>query len=260
MREEIAAGSPPLSASPRDRRRAGARRRRRPRRRCRRPRSRRRGCSTADPTRRSPNAVVLVQGSQILAAGAGARRAGGREGHRPRRRDAPAGIHRLHTHLTGESRRQLRPDFFDGLRRPITEQVFYGAEYARKTLEAGFTTVRDVGSTDDLDVGLRNAINGRPDPRARACWSRATPSAPPAATATTRAFRRTPSAPSRASSEGILHGADEGRAGRAPRRQVRRGRDQDVRLGRRALARRRRVGPSAHRGRARRRSSTRRTA
>jgi hypothetical protein len=29
-------------------------------------------------------------------------------------------------------------------------------EYARRTLLAGFTTVRDVGSRDLLDVGLRN--------------------------------------------------------------------------------------------------------
>ena len=38
---------------------------------------------------------------------------------------------------------------------------------ARKTLLAGFTTVRDVGSADFLDVGLRNAINAGvvPGPR-----------------------------------------------------------------------------------------------
>jgi len=38
---------------------------------------------------------------------------------------------------------------------------------ARKTLMAGFTTVRDVGGTDFIDVGLRNAINAGvvPGPR-----------------------------------------------------------------------------------------------
>ena len=31
--------------------------------------------------------------------------------------------------------------------------------YARRTLEAGFTTVRDVGAGEFIDVALRNAIN-----------------------------------------------------------------------------------------------------
>ena len=39
------------------------------------------------------------------------------------------------------------------------EQALYAALYARRTLEAGFTTVRNVGADDFVDVGLRNAIN-----------------------------------------------------------------------------------------------------
>jgi imidazolonepropionase-like amidohydrolase len=39
------------------------------------------------------------------------------------------------------------------------EQAHYAALYARRTLEAGFTTVRDVGSVDYVALGLRNAIN-----------------------------------------------------------------------------------------------------
>jgi imidazolonepropionase-like amidohydrolase len=31
--------------------------------------------------------------------------------------------------------------------------------HARRTLEAGFTTVRDVGVQEYIDVALRNAIN-----------------------------------------------------------------------------------------------------
>ena len=30
--------------------------------------------------------------------------------------------------------------------------------YAKRTLEAGFTTVRNVGAADFIDIGLRNAI------------------------------------------------------------------------------------------------------
>jgi imidazolonepropionase-like amidohydrolase len=39
------------------------------------------------------------------------------------------------------------------------EQALYGARNARVTLEAGFTSVRDVGSSDYIALGLRNAIN-----------------------------------------------------------------------------------------------------
>ena len=39
------------------------------------------------------------------------------------------------------------------------DSAFSGVVNARKTLEAGFTTVRDVGSLPFLAVDLRNAIN-----------------------------------------------------------------------------------------------------
>ena len=38
--------------------------------------------------------------------------------------------------------------------------------YARRTLEAGFTTVRDVGAPEFIDVALRNAINAGTSVRA----------------------------------------------------------------------------------------------
>jgi imidazolonepropionase-like amidohydrolase len=51
-----------------------------------------------------------------------------------------------------------------GLRRTIPESTLRAAEFARRTLMAGFTTVRE---GDYIDVGLRNAIaNGlTPGPR-----------------------------------------------------------------------------------------------
>ncbi|MFN2384810.1 MAG: amidohydrolase family protein [Thermoanaerobaculia bacterium] len=64
-----------------------------------------------------------------------------------------------HTHITQESSESWLTDFYESLRRPVAEQAFFGALYARKTLESGFTTVRDLGASDSIDVGLRNAIN-----------------------------------------------------------------------------------------------------
>jgi imidazolonepropionase-like amidohydrolase len=63
-----------------------------------------------------------------------------------------------HTHLTAESSENWYRDFFVALMRFPAEQAHYAALYARRTLEAGFTTVRDVGAADYVDVGLRNAI------------------------------------------------------------------------------------------------------
>ncbi|MBV8709978.1 MAG: amidohydrolase family protein [Acidobacteriaceae bacterium] len=72
-----------------------------------------------------------------------------------------------HTHLT----MAFNPDYNGArlleLSRPVPEQAIRATENARKTLMAGFTTVRDVGSSNFLDIGLRNAINAGvvPGPR-----------------------------------------------------------------------------------------------
>ncbi len=63
-----------------------------------------------------------------------------------------------HTHLTHERANDYNQGFVDGMRREVTEQAILATVYARRTIEAGFTTVRDVGSDDMLDVGLRNSI------------------------------------------------------------------------------------------------------
>lgn len=67
------------------------------------------------------------------------------------------GLIDLHTHLadTGSS-----ADLADPLKTSPVDTVLIGARNARLTLEAGFTTVRDVGTYRGLtDVALRNAIN-----------------------------------------------------------------------------------------------------
>ena len=72
-----------------------------------------------------------------------------------------------HTHLTDD----FDPDYngarLRDLQRPVAEKAIRATVNARKTLMAGFTTVRDLGSSDFIDVGLRNAINAglTPGPR-----------------------------------------------------------------------------------------------
>lgn len=65
-----------------------------------------------------------------------------------------------HTHLSFEGTSWSQA-FQDRFRRPIPEQAHYAASFAQRTLRAGFTTVRDLGTIfgfDFMDVGLRNAI------------------------------------------------------------------------------------------------------
>src|SRR5499427_1827244 len=69
------------------------------------------------------------------------------------------GLIDAHTHLSLESSLDWRQDQLDGLKKPIPELALRATEYTRRTLLAGFTTVRDVGSSDLIDVGLRNAID-----------------------------------------------------------------------------------------------------
>ncbi|MFL6260137.1 MAG: amidohydrolase family protein [Thermoanaerobaculia bacterium] len=64
-----------------------------------------------------------------------------------------------HVHLDMEMSDDWYRDFFQTVMRFPAEQAHYAALYARRTLEAGFTTVRDVGSVDYVALGLRNAIN-----------------------------------------------------------------------------------------------------
>jgi imidazolonepropionase-like amidohydrolase len=72
-----------------------------------------------------------------------------------------------HVHLSGVSSNNWYEDWYNGIMRFPAEQALYGASYAKATLEAGITTVRDLGSTDYIALSMRNAINAGviPGPR-----------------------------------------------------------------------------------------------
>jgi len=72
-----------------------------------------------------------------------------------------------HTHVSGESSENFFRDFFQDFHRFPAEKALYAASYAKKLLDAGFTTVRDLGAEELIDVGLRNAIQADvvPGPR-----------------------------------------------------------------------------------------------
>ena len=72
-----------------------------------------------------------------------------------------------HTHLSMAYSDDWKQNFIDGFSKPIPEQALDAIENLKVTLMAGFTTVRDVGSSDLIDVSLRNAVrDGKiPGPR-----------------------------------------------------------------------------------------------
>jgi imidazolonepropionase-like amidohydrolase len=102
--------------------------------------------------------VVLVQGSRITAAGARLAIPAGAQVVDLGDATILPGFIDAHTHVTDESSNDWNADLISGLRRTIPEATLRAAEFARRTVLAGFTTVRDVGSSDYIDVGLRNAI------------------------------------------------------------------------------------------------------
>src|SRR6185503_19608771 len=104
------------------------------------------------------DAVVLVQGNRITAAGARLAIPAGAQIVDLGDATILPGFIDAHTHVTDESSDDWNADAVSGLRRTIPESTLRAAEFARRTLMAGFTTVRDVGSGDYIDVGLRNAI------------------------------------------------------------------------------------------------------
>jgi len=119
----------------------------------------------ATGTQLKSNGIVVVRGDRIVAVG-GAAPAGARVIDLGDATLLPGFID-SHTHVTMEFEKDYYHFFYSRMMRFPAEQALYGALYARRTLEAGFTTVRNVGASDFVDVGLRNAINAgvTPGPR-----------------------------------------------------------------------------------------------
>jgi imidazolonepropionase-like amidohydrolase len=74
------------------------------------------------------------------------------------------GLIDAHTHLTGQT---SRTEYVDKFHWEIADYAIRSTVYARRTLLAGFTTVRNLGDVANESVALRNAINAGiiPGPR-----------------------------------------------------------------------------------------------
>ena len=62
-----------------------------------------------------------------------------------------------HTHLSSMYTPDYKQGLVDSFTKTVPEQTLLAVENLRKTIMAGITTARDLGSSDFIDVGLRNA-------------------------------------------------------------------------------------------------------
>ncbi len=102
------------------------------------------------------SAVVLIENDRISAVGAGLSVPPGAQVIDLGGATVLPGFIDCHTHVTGQPGDNFYEDLFK--RSPIDEAVTAHI-YAKRTLEAGFTTIRDVGSEEFVDVALKKAIN-----------------------------------------------------------------------------------------------------
>lgn len=102
--------------------------------------------------------LIVVSDGKIIAVGAKATVPSGAEVFDLGDATILLGFIDAYTHLTMMYSDDWKQNTLDGLQKTIAEQALDASANARVTLMAGFTTVRDVGSHDYLDVGLRNAI------------------------------------------------------------------------------------------------------
>lgn len=101
------------------------------------------------------NAVILIEGEKVTAVSAGLAVPADAEVIDLGGKTVLPGLIDCHTHVTSQP-----ANYYEDLFRKSPIDVAITAHvYARRTLEAGFTTIRDVGAGEFIDVALRNAIN-----------------------------------------------------------------------------------------------------
>ena len=109
------------------------------------------------------NQMILIENDKIKAVGADLTIPAGAKVIDLSNATVMPGFIDTHTHITGEA----DENYYDMFRKSFVDAAITAHINARKTLDAGFTTVRDVGSAGFVDVSLRNAINAGkiPGPR-----------------------------------------------------------------------------------------------
>jgi len=101
--------------------------------------------------------VVLVSGAAIVGIGPTAQVPAGAQVIDMGDATLSPGFIDAHTHLSAMYAPDYKQGLIDSFTKAVPEQTLLAVENVRKTIMAGITTARDVGSSDFIDVGLRNA-------------------------------------------------------------------------------------------------------
>lgn len=101
------------------------------------------------------NAVVLISGERITAAGSKLAIPAGAQVIDLGNKTLLPGLIDSHTHITGAP----EDAGYSLIAKSVPRMTLQGAKNALVTLRAGFTTIRDVGADNYMDIGLRDAIN-----------------------------------------------------------------------------------------------------
>ncbi|WP_224371319.1 metal-dependent hydrolase family protein [Hyalangium versicolor] len=102
--------------------------------------------------------LVVVTAGKISAVGSGAAVPAGAEVIDLGDATLLPGFMDAHTHITGQPGEDWRQDLIDDMQQTVADRTLKALPYARATLMAGFTTVRNLGADDFIDLGLRNGI------------------------------------------------------------------------------------------------------
>ncbi len=105
-----------------------------------------------------PNGVVVVQDGKIVDAGANVAVPDGAQVIDLGDATLSPGFIDSHTHLTADYSQPYNQRRLAELETNPPLAALEAIPFARRTLEAGFTTVRDLGAGDFVDVALRDAI------------------------------------------------------------------------------------------------------
>ncbi|HEV8348511.1 MAG TPA: amidohydrolase family protein [Vicinamibacterales bacterium] len=104
------------------------------------------------------NAVIVIDNDRITSVGAGAPPAGADVIDLGRYTIVP-GLIDVHTHMTYYWDRAPGTRPLGQPRRPAGVTTVLAAENARRTLETGVTTIRDLGASNEVDYAMRDLIN-----------------------------------------------------------------------------------------------------